>query len=55
LDQNRESSANPAKRMTPDQPQKPGLSAVLSDFGGVYFANAVVAFLFAASGPIAQE
>jgi benzoate membrane transport protein len=39
--------------MTPDQPQNRGLSAVLSDFGGVYFVNAVVAFLFAASGPLA--
>ncbi|HEX4985032.1 MAG TPA: benzoate/H(+) symporter BenE family transporter [Burkholderiales bacterium] len=39
--------------MTPDQGQHRGLSAVFSDFGGVYFVNAVVAFLFAASGPIA--
>src|SRR5262245_61525639 len=39
--------------MTADQRQTGGLSAVLSDFGGVYFANAVVGFLFAASGPIA--
>jgi benzoate membrane transport protein len=39
--------------MTPDPSQDRSLSAVLSDFGGVYFANAVVAFLFAASGPIA--
>jgi benzoate membrane transport protein len=26
---------------------------MLADFGGVYFANAVVAFIFAASGPVA--
>jgi benzoate membrane transport protein len=39
--------------MTPDQRQNRGLSAVLSDFGGIYFVNAVVAFLFAASGPLA--
>jgi benzoate membrane transport protein len=31
----------------------PALGRVLSDFGAVYAANAVVAFLFAASGPIA--
>lgn len=31
----------------------PAIKRVLSDFGGVYAANAVVAFLFAASGPIA--
>ncbi|HWA13741.1 MAG TPA: benzoate/H(+) symporter BenE family transporter [Burkholderiales bacterium] len=39
--------------MTPDPSRDRALSSVLSDFGGVYFANAVVAFLFAASGPIA--
>lgn len=39
--------------MTSDQQQNRGLSAVLADFGGVYFANAIVGFLFAASGPIA--
>ena len=39
--------------MTSVQRQTGGLSTVLSDFGGVYFVNAVVAFLFAASGPIA--
>ena len=39
--------------MTRNQPQNRGLSAVFSDFGGVYFVNAVVAFLFAASGPLA--
>lgn len=31
----------------------PAFKRVLSDFGAVYAANAVVAFLFAASGPIA--
>jgi benzoate membrane transport protein len=31
----------------------PGLRQVLADFGGVYFVNALVAFLFAASGPVA--
>jgi benzoate membrane transport protein len=31
----------------------PGLGRMASDFGGVYFANAVVAFIFAASGPVA--
>ena len=31
----------------------PGLRQVLADFGGMYFVNAVVAFLFAASGPVA--
>jgi len=30
-----------------------GLRQVLADFGGVYFVNALVAFLFAASGPVA--
>jgi benzoate membrane transport protein len=29
------------------------LSSVLADFGGVYFVNGLVAFLFAASGPVA--
>jgi benzoate membrane transport protein len=31
----------------------PSLRRVLADFGGLYAANAVVAFLFAASGPVA--
>ena len=31
----------------------PAIGRVLSDFGGVYAANAIVAFLFAASGPVA--
>ncbi|HKW36699.1 MAG TPA: benzoate/H(+) symporter BenE family transporter [Burkholderiales bacterium] len=31
----------------------PSLRRVLADFGGVYFANGLVAFLFAASGPVA--
>lgn len=31
----------------------PGLRKALADFGGVYFVNAVVAFIFAASGPVA--
>jgi len=31
----------------------PDLREVLADFGGVYFVNALVAFLFAASGPVA--
>lgn len=31
----------------------PGGARILSDFGGVYAANALVAFLFAASGPLA--
>jgi len=31
----------------------PGIGKLASDFGGVYFANAVVAFIFAASGPVA--
>jgi benzoate membrane transport protein len=31
----------------------PGPRKMLADFGGVYFANAVVAFIFAASGPVA--
>ncbi|HUL92042.1 MAG TPA: benzoate/H(+) symporter BenE family transporter [Burkholderiales bacterium] len=39
--------------MVTGNPQNRGLSPVFSDFGGVYFANAVVAFLFAASGPVA--
>src|SRR5882762_2086923 len=30
-----------------------GLSRVFADFGGVYFANGLVAFLFAVSGPVA--
>ncbi len=29
------------------------LRRVLADFGGVYFVNAIVAFIFAASGPVA--
>jgi benzoate membrane transport protein len=33
--------------------QNRGLSPVFADFGGVYFANGLVAFLFAASGPVA--
>ncbi|HVY04655.1 MAG TPA: benzoate/H(+) symporter BenE family transporter [Burkholderiales bacterium] len=39
--------------MTPDWQRDRNLATVLSDFGGVYFANAIVGFLFAASGPIA--
>ena len=31
----------------------PRLRQALADFGGVYFANGLVAFLFAASGPVA--
>src|SRR5512134_2260025 len=31
----------------------PGLRRILADFGGTYAASAVVAFLFAASGPVA--
>ena len=31
----------------------PSLRQALADFGGVYFANGLVAFLFAASGPVA--
>ncbi len=31
----------------------PGFGRVVADFGGVYAANAIVAFLFAASGPVA--
>ena len=31
----------------------PSLRRVLSDFGGVYAGNALVAFLFAVSGPLA--
>ena len=31
----------------------PGPRKLLADFGGVYFVNAVVAFIFAASGPVA--
>lgn len=31
----------------------PGPRTLASDFGGVYLANAVVAFIFAASGPVA--
>jgi benzoate membrane transport protein len=33
--------------------QNRGLSPVLVDFGGVYFVNGLVAFIFAASGPVA--
>jgi len=33
--------------------QNRGLSRVFADFGGVYFTNGLVAFLFAASGPVA--
>ena len=31
----------------------PALRRVLADFGGVYFVNGLVAFIFAASGPVA--
>ncbi|HEX9813208.1 MAG TPA: benzoate transporter, partial [Burkholderiales bacterium] len=31
----------------------PSLRRVIADFGGLYAANAVVAFIFAASGPVA--
>ena len=31
----------------------PGPRRMVADFGGVYFANAIVAFVFAASGPVA--
>ncbi len=31
----------------------PGLRRMAADFGGVYLANAIVAFVFAASGPVA--
>jgi benzoate membrane transport protein len=31
----------------------PSLRQALADFGGVYFVNALVAFIFAASGPVA--
>ena len=31
----------------------PVLRGVLADFGGVYFVNGLVAFIFAASGPVA--
>jgi benzoate membrane transport protein len=31
----------------------PGLRQIIADSGGVYFANAVIAFIFAASGPVA--
>ena len=36
----------------PEAPPAP-LRQALGDFGGVYFINAVVAFIFAASGPVA--
>jgi benzoate membrane transport protein len=38
-----------------EQPARPatGLNQALSDFGGEYAINAVVAFIFAASGPVA--
>ncbi|MDJ0893681.1 MAG: benzoate/H(+) symporter BenE family transporter [Alphaproteobacteria bacterium] len=38
-----------------ERPETPpaGLGAALRDFGGVYAVNAVVAFIFAASGPVA--
>jgi len=31
----------------------PALRRTLTDFGGVYFVNGLVAFIFAASGPVA--
>ena len=31
----------------------PDLHEVLAEFGGVYFVNGLVAFIFAASGPVA--
>jgi benzoate membrane transport protein len=31
----------------------PGLKRIAADFGGIYAANAIAAFLFAASGPVA--
>lgn len=36
-----------------EKQQNRGLSPVLADFGGVYFVNGLVAFIFAASGPVA--
>ena len=31
----------------------PRLRQIVADFGGLYFANAIIAFIFAASGPVA--
>ena len=31
----------------------PGLRQMVADFGGLYLANAVIGFIFAASGPVA--
>src|SRR5262245_14601257 len=31
----------------------PGLKRIAADFGGIYAGNAIAAFLFAASGPVA--
>ena len=40
--------------MPPEKPAKPpSLRQALADFGGLYAANALVAFIFAASGPVA--
>ena len=37
-----------------EKPAKPpSLRQALADFGGLYAANALVAFIFAASGPVA--
>jgi benzoate membrane transport protein len=43
------------RRMSLEAIQRPlpGARKIAADFGGVYFANAVVAFIFAASGPVA--
>jgi benzoate membrane transport protein len=40
--------------MPPEKPARPpSLRQALADFGGLYAANALVAFIFAASGPVA--
>src|SRR5581483_63155 len=43
----------PAMPMEPAQRPLPGLRQMLADSGGLYLANAVIGFVFAASGPLA--
>jgi len=46
-------SDNPRMSLEDIQRPLPGPRTLAADFGGVYLANAIVAFIFAASGPVA--
>jgi benzoate membrane transport protein len=47
------SSPEPAMPMESPSKPLPGLRRMVADFGEIYLANAVIAFIFAASGPVA--